>query len=598
MKISFNLTPSDTIPLILPSFSSFRFFLTASPPFPSLRVGASHNPLLKKNPPMRSSNVNVTGQQELAAAPEFANVLGHKRGDRKYKYTYQRFLGRGGYGHAFLVERTDDGQRLVAKIIPIQGGANAVGSSQVKIEREIGALIQGSDHFGVTRLFDHHLIDGHAVLLMEYCDAGDLHRQITMNKNRGTLMEESVIRMVLAQLVFGLHHLHLKKLLHRDIKSSNVLLCSTGLIKLCDLGLAKIAENGGDNTATTFCGTPNYLAPEVWQRKKYGGKTDVYSLGVVLYHMMARKLPFASKSIETLRNEVISSTYERLTTMNLPYSPDLIRLSEEMMNVDPNMRPDTYQLLRNPIIAAIAHGLPETLDRSAQIPKTTAAEVLACLAADGVRYGDAVYAQQATLRDDPLCPPQQHHPELDERAPVAPEEDVAFAVNADQCADIDGNVNYPGGAAGGSAAQPASPDGPAREAVWTSVDAQVAAAVVAPSDAFFDSLVLKLSSKKILDAGTQTMVDSWALRRLVLNPNTLTLFQAQTTSSQNDAGGSEKSAALNVATICTVTPAVPLVVTPSAAPAAFNDLPHDQQQAAGGTPPHRIIFPFTIATNS
>jgi len=117
---------------------------------------------------------------------------------------------------------------------------------------------------------------------MEHADGGDLYEKIKKHKKNGTKFSEDEIWRIFIQIVKGLKTLHNHKVLHRDLKCANVFLNKNGDTKLGDLNVSKIAKMGLVYTQT---GTPYYASPEVWQDKPYDSKSDIWSLGVVLYEM-------------------------------------------------------------------------------------------------------------------------------------------------------------------------------------------------------------------------------------------------------------------------------------------------------------------------
>lgn len=126
-------------------------------------------------------------------------------------------------------------------------------------------------------------------IIMEFADDGDLYQKIVHHKKEKMLFEENEIWNVLIQILIGLKNLHKHNILHRDLKvnisstqSANIFLNSNGEAKLGDLNVSKIAKNGLLYTQT---GTPYYASPEVWKDEPYDAKSDIWSLGCVIYEM-------------------------------------------------------------------------------------------------------------------------------------------------------------------------------------------------------------------------------------------------------------------------------------------------------------------------
>jgi serine/threonine protein kinase len=185
------------------------------------------------------------------------------------------------------------------------------------------------------------------LIIMEYANAGDLNMQIKSRAaDNNRYFEEHEIGYTFVQLAMALDHIHRRKMLHRDIKGANVLLMRSGLVKLGDFGFShKYEESVSEAVAETFCGTPYYLAPELWQRQKYSKKADVWSLGILLYEMMALKRPFIGQGMRALMDSVMQG--------NIPPLPDkygegLKNIVAAMLVPDANKRPNTVQLFNMP----------------------------------------------------------------------------------------------------------------------------------------------------------------------------------------------------------------------------------------------------------
>jgi serine/threonine protein kinase len=142
----------------------------------------------------------------------------------------------------------------------------------------------------------------------------------------------------------GLKALHDFKILHRDIKSANVFLFKGGICKLGDLNVSKVARKGLGYTQT---GTPYYASPEVWEEKPYDSKSDVWSLGCVMYEMITLRPPFQAKSMEELYKKVMRGNYPRIPSK---YSEDLSDAIKLMIQVEAGARPSCEELLKMPMI--------------------------------------------------------------------------------------------------------------------------------------------------------------------------------------------------------------------------------------------------------
>jgi NIMA (never in mitosis gene a)-related kinase len=142
-------------------------------------------------------------------------------------------------------------------------------------------------------------------------------------------LKEEEIWSIFYQMVAGLHALHKKKIVHRDIKCANVFLTKEGIVKLGDLNVSKVSKAGVMNTQT---GTPYYASPEVWQDKPYDKSSDIWSLGAVLYEMVALNPPFQARDMKGLFNKVIKGQYPKIPAT---YSSDLSSMIATLLKVSP-----------------------------------------------------------------------------------------------------------------------------------------------------------------------------------------------------------------------------------------------------------------------
>lgn len=126
-------------------------------------------------------------------------------------------------------------------------------------------------------------------------------------------------------MISGLEILHDMKIVHRDIKCANLFLTKSGVLKLGDLNVSKVAKKGLLQTQT---GTPYYCSPEVWQDKPYDSKSDIWSVGCVLYELCALAPPFRANDMKGLYTKVIRGYYPPIASF---YSPDLIAMIKALL---------------------------------------------------------------------------------------------------------------------------------------------------------------------------------------------------------------------------------------------------------------------------
>ena len=144
---------------------------------------------------------------------------------------------------------------------------------------------------------------------MEFADDGDLNSKIQKYRKTGSIFPESLIWSYTIQMVQGLKALHDCKIMHRDLKSANIFLMKNGTCKLGDLNVSKVVKMGMLRTQT---GTPYYASPEVWNDSPYSYKSDLWSIGIVVYELCALRPPFKGKNMDDLYKNVCRGRYDSI----------------------------------------------------------------------------------------------------------------------------------------------------------------------------------------------------------------------------------------------------------------------------------------------
>ncbi|KAH8610885.1 Protein kinase domain [Trypanosoma vivax] len=275
----------------------------------------------------------------------FSSILGADGGKIKCKYIKKKLIGTGSYGDAWLVENAEDNSICVAKVMNL---GKMSSRDKMYAQSEIKCLANCS-HPNIIRYIEDHEENDQLLIVMEFADSGDLDRQIR-NRCSGQVhyFQEHEALFLFLQLCLALDYIHNHKMLHRDIKAANILLTSTGLIKLGDFGFShQYDDTVSGVVANTFCGTPYYLAPELWNNQRYNKKADVWSLGVLLYEIMAVKRPFSATSMKGLMSKVLAGQYDPLPTQ---FSAEFRNLVSSMLIVDVNKRPTVREVFQMPYV--------------------------------------------------------------------------------------------------------------------------------------------------------------------------------------------------------------------------------------------------------
>ncbi|KAF3354765.1 hypothetical protein VdG1_07251 [Verticillium dahliae VDG1] len=271
-------------------------------------------------------------------------------------------LGKGSSARVRLCRHRLSGELAAVKIIPkktaylIQHGSLAAlhqyddslpdridGEMRVpmSIEREV-AILKLVDHPNVMKVYDIWENRSEIYLVLEYVDKGDLFDYINTN---GRLNEEAAMYFF-RQIMSAMQHCHAFNICHRDLKPENILLNAENQIKIADFGMAALHQSEGHRLETA-CGSPHYAAPELLKNKHYrGDRADVWSMGVILYAILAARLPFDDPDIRVLLARTKKGIYEMPEFLS-PEAKDLIC---RMLQVNPDIRISLKDMWRHPLI--------------------------------------------------------------------------------------------------------------------------------------------------------------------------------------------------------------------------------------------------------
>lgn len=250
-------------------------------------------------------------------------------------------LGEGSYSSVWKVKRLSDGKEYAMKKVKMNSltekeRENAVNEVRILASLQSPYIIGYKDSF-----FDDNSMT--LCIVMEFASSGDVYGRIQQHIKNRTYFPEKEIWHCFVQILKGLKLLHDKKILHRDLKCANVFLGAEGA-KIGDLNVSKVAKN---NLVYTQTGTPYYASPEVWRDQPYDAKSDIWSLGCVIYEMAALKPPFRATDMQGLYKKVQKGTFDRIPSQ---YSVDLFNVISLCLTTSPTQRPSTDQLLNNPLV--------------------------------------------------------------------------------------------------------------------------------------------------------------------------------------------------------------------------------------------------------
>lgn len=249
-------------------------------------------------------------------------------------YRLLKTIGKGNFAKVKLARHILTGREVAIKIID---KTQLNPTSLQKLFREV-RIMKGLNHPNIVKLFEVIETEKTLYLVMEYASGGEVFDYLVSHGR----MKEKEARAKFRQIVSAVHYCHQKNIVHRDLKAENLLLDADANIKIADFGFSNEFTLG--SKLDTFCGSPPYAAPELFQGKKYDGpEVDIWSLGVILYTLVSGSLPFDGQNLKELRERVLRGKYR------VPFymSTDCENILRRFLVLNPTKRCTLEQIMKD-----------------------------------------------------------------------------------------------------------------------------------------------------------------------------------------------------------------------------------------------------------
>ncbi|MCS7468834.1 serine/threonine protein kinase [Stieleria sp. ICT_E10.1] len=260
-------------------------------------------------------------------------LAGKARGFHLGNYRLLRPLGRGGMGVVFLARHSVMNRLMALKILPSEASKDSRRIERFKEEARASAKLE---HPNIVQAFDFSESDGKLFIVMEYIEGVDLHRAIA----RDGVMSPTEALDAMIQTTDALAHAHQRGIVHRDIKPSNLLLRNDGVIKVSDMGLARIGYTAGTDAPNRLTGTADFIAPEqAIDSQSVDARADIYSLGCTWYFLLVGKPPFPGTNVAQRLAKHQTAKVPLVSDTRSDCPPAISLLIQRMMSKRPVDRP-------------------------------------------------------------------------------------------------------------------------------------------------------------------------------------------------------------------------------------------------------------------
>lgn len=322
-------------------------------------------------------------------------LAGKSKGFFLGTYKLLRPLGKGGMGMVYLGEHHVMKRQMALKILPSNALQDARRIERFKEEARASAQL---DHSNIVRAYDFNESGGKLYIVMEYVDGIDLHQAVA----RDGVMAISAALDAMYQAASGLAHAHERGIIHRDIKPSNLMLRSDGVVKVSDMGLARIGWGAadGDGDKRRLTGTADFVAPEqALNSKTVDARADIYSLGCTFYFLLTARPPYQGQNVAQRLAKHQTASIPDVRTIRSEVPAPIAQLISRMLAKKPADRPPSAVELRAHLerlrqsVGKLA-GSQHALSEIASVSDTSVDEKLYRASIEDTSFADSSHSDQ------------------------------------------------------------------------------------------------------------------------------------------------------------------------------------------------------------
>uniref|UniRef100_A0A7R9VYE8 non-specific serine/threonine protein kinase n=1 Tax=Chlamydomonas euryale TaxID=1486919 RepID=A0A7R9VYE8_9CHLO len=265
---------------------------------------------------------------------------GSSSNGRLEDYQINHLIGRGQYSTVYAAQHVASGTAVALKKVAIFDMMDPKARQDCLKEVKI---LENLQHPNIVKCFTSFIQDNELIIVMEWAESGDLAQALKQRAASGQPFTDQEVWQLFGAVCSAVQHMHARRILHRDLKPSNIFITADGRLKLGDLGLSRYFSSRTLQAVTTV-GTPYYMSPEVIKGQPYDFSSDIWSLGCLLYELVALRNPFfkEGQSLYVLGKNINACSYEPLAG---PGHESMQQLVSAMIQPSPSERPSINALL-------------------------------------------------------------------------------------------------------------------------------------------------------------------------------------------------------------------------------------------------------------